>query len=175
MADNNSEARYHALDNLRAIMMWLGIVIHVCGPYLVRPVSNVPLRDATSTPWADLLGPTIHAFRMPVFFMMAGFLAAMLLERRGPTEFLKHRAMRLALPFAVFWPVIMGAMELAMGAFQHRSVHGTWGYLPAPLPGDGPRWSYTGHMWFLWMLFWFCVAVSLLARLPGAQIGRAHV
>ena len=45
MNDNNS-TRLHALDNLRAIMMWLGVVLHVACIHLLaenvqRPVGGV--------------------------------------------------------------------------------------------------------------------------------------
>jgi len=63
----------HVLDNLRATMMWLGIVLHVSVLYMSRP-SPLPWHDDQSSPLADLLVAVIHAFRMPLFFILAGFL-----------------------------------------------------------------------------------------------------
>ncbi len=157
--------RLHALDNLRAIMMWLGIVLHV-GMHYSRVRTAVPVRDDQSSAVADGLMAFIHAFRMPVFFIIAGFLGAMLLARRGPREFLRHRMKRLALPFAVFWPVIYVATALVMLAFLNRMVFGEWGLDEAAVPASVPRNPSTMHMWFLWMLIWFCVALALLARAP---------
>ena len=74
--------RLYALDNLRAAMMWLGIVLHVAVIYIAGP-SPLPWRDNQTTPTADLLMAFIHAFRMPVFFILAGFFVALLIERRG--------------------------------------------------------------------------------------------
>ncbi len=65
--------RLHALDNLRACMMWLGIVLHVCVNHLSAP-SMLPFKDREVTFVADSLLVFIHAFRMPVFFILAGFL-----------------------------------------------------------------------------------------------------
>ena len=62
--------RLHALDNLRATMMWLGIVLHVSVLYMSRP-SPLPWHDDQSSPLADLLVAVIHAFRMPLFFILA--------------------------------------------------------------------------------------------------------
>ena len=42
----------------------------------------------------------IHIFRMPIFFVMAGFFAAMLYLRRGPGGLAQNRATRIVVPFA---------------------------------------------------------------------------
>ena len=93
--------RLHALDNLRAVMMWLGIVLHVALNHLSQK-SPMPWRDPAQSPVADLVLIFIHSFRMPVFFILAGFLAAMMAEKYGYQVMLRKRARRLALPFAVF-------------------------------------------------------------------------
>jgi glucan biosynthesis protein C len=159
--------RYHGLDNLRAIMMWLGIVLHV-GMSYSEARTAVPVHDETHSMLADVALAFIHAFRMPVFFVIAGFLGAMLLERRGPRAFLVHRMKRLALPFAVFWPLLYVATGIAMLAFLNRMAFGRWGLSEAALPASVPREPLTMHLWFLWMLIWFCVATALLARAPRA-------
>lgn len=169
--DPHPADRLHALDNLRATMMWLGIVLHVAVIHLVSP-SPLPWHDDRSTPLADLLMAFIHAFRMPVFFILAGFFVALLVQRRGARGMLRHRLRRLALPFAVFWPVLYTACAVLALLFLHRMAHGTWGLdrsLLQPRPGvpEGPS---TMHLWFLWLLLWFCMlAVPLhwaLVRLP---------
>ena len=51
--------RLHALDNLRALMMWLGIVLHVAANHLTGPML-VPWRDAATMPWRPpLLQPAM--------------------------------------------------------------------------------------------------------------------
>ncbi|MES2973673.1 MAG: acyltransferase family protein [Pseudomonadota bacterium] len=160
--------RLHALDNLRGILMWLGIVLHVAAIYSLEP-SPVIWLDPQRTVIADLLMTSIHAFRMPAFFILAGFFAMMLAEARGPVGLLRHRLARLALPFALFWPFVWLATGLAVVPFVHQMVRGTWGMDPAVvLSLPFPRGPNTIHMWFLWMLLWFCVATSLLLRLPRA-------
>lgn len=166
-------ARLHALDNLRAILMWLGIVLHVVAIYGFEP-SPIIWRDEKRTVLADLLMAAIHAFRMPAFFILAGFFAMLLAKSRGPGGLLRHRLARLALPFAVFWPFLWAASGLAALAFLNRIALGHWGLdmavianLPVP---QGPN---TMHLWFLWMLLWFCVATSVLLRLPRARFTPA--
>jgi len=165
--------RLHALDNLRATMMWLGIVLHVAVIHLEGP-SPLPWHDDRSTPLADLLMAFIHAFRMPVFFILAGFFVALLVQRRGMQAMVRNRLQRLALPFAVFWPPIYAACALLALLFLHRMQRGTWGIDRSVLPQDAgvPQGPSTMHLWFLWMLLWFSLltvpAQWLLRRLPAA-------
>lgn len=164
--------RLHALDNLRACMMWLGIVLHVCAQHLVG-ASPLPWRDPARSPWADLLVALIHSFRMPVFFILAGFFAALLLQRRGPRGLLAHRFRRLALPFLLFWPPIAIGMLLLVMVYLNRVVHGSFGIdMALKPPPNGQPLVNTLHLWFLYLLWWFAVATAgggwLLQRLPRA-------
>lgn len=167
-----SDSRYHGLDNLRALMMWLGVVLHGVMVYS-QARTAVPLRDDQHSLVADLLVAFIHAFRMPVFFIVAGLLAAMLLQRRGVRQFLRHRMLRLALPFAVFWPFLWMATGLVVLAFLNRTAFGRWGLDMAAIPLGTPTGPSTVHLWFLWMLIWFCWATALLSRLPRAPLSVA--
>jgi glucan biosynthesis protein C len=168
----SSDQRLHALDNLRAIMMWLGIVLHAGAIYIVAEYSPLPWRDEQRTPLADLLMGFIHAFRMPVFFILAGYFACMLGASRGPAGLLRHRFKRLALPFVLFWPLLWVACGLAGLAFLNRMAFGEWGLSEAAAPAWVPRGPNTMHLWFLWLLFLFCAVTSLAMRLPGGAFAR---
>lgn len=169
-----STGRLHALDNLRALMMWLGIVLHVSVIHMVND-SPLPWHDDRSTRVADLLSAFIHTFRMPVFFILAGFFAAMLVQKRGVRGMVGNRLRRLGLPFAVFWPPVFAASAMLALLFVHRMVRGTWGLdasivPPRPNMPTGPT---TMHLWFLWMLLWFCLLAAPVLwvgrRLPAAS------
>jgi glucans biosynthesis protein C len=149
--------RLHSLDNLRAIMMWLGIVLHVSLNHIVGE-SPAPWRDPQTSLVADFLIAIIHAFRMPVFFVLGGYFVSMLISQRGSDGMLRHRLRRLALPFAVFWPIIFPAMGLVVLVYVHQMVRGSIGIdlSLAPKPPNGPLIN-TMHLWFLYMLMWFCV------------------
>lgn len=174
------EGRLHALDNLRALMMWLGIVIHGAMSYTARE-TPVPWRDEHRTLAADMVLAFIHAFRMPVFFVLAGFFVTMLLQSRGPRGMARHRLLRLGLPFALFWPVILVASSIAALALIHLIMRGTWGIdetllqqIPRnpdfePIP-TGPN---TMHMWFLWMLLWMSLATALVAHIVPSHYWEA--
>ena len=171
--------RLHALDNLRAVMMWLGIVLHVTMVYTVQPMP-VPWHDTQSSQGADVVVGIIHAFRMPAFFIVAGFFVALLMQSRGLPGMLKNRVLRLGAPFALLWPPLAVLTALCAMLFVHRVARGTWGVdeaLMVPVPGH-PKIN-TMHLWFIWMLLWFCVmtfAMAPLARLVSTpwrqRLGR---
>jgi len=87
--------RYHAFDALRGTMMLLGIALHAAVPYGAGAwfVHDGP-RNVTVSIFLIL----VHVFRMPVFFAMSGFFAALLLERLGPRGFIRHRVKRVVVP-----------------------------------------------------------------------------
>jgi len=158
--------RLHALDNLRALMMWLGIVLHVAVNHLTIE-SPLPWRDPKTSPAADLLVLFIHSFRMPVFFLLAGFFAALLVERRGANGMLKNRGLRLALPFAIFWPLLFAATTVLAMVYIHLTVRGVPGIDPTLTPARQPGGSpfNTMHLWFLYQLLWLCVLAWAAVRL----------
>ena len=65
--------------------------------------------DASRSIELSVLFFTLHIFRMTVFFVLAGFFARMLLERLGVGEFVRNRAKRIAMPLAMFWPIVLTA------------------------------------------------------------------
>lgn len=169
-------SRLHALDHLRATMMWLGIVLHASVLYMAMP-SPLPWHDDRSTPVADLLVAVIHAFRMPLFFMLAGFFVALLVQQRGLAGMAHHRLRRLSLPFAVFWPLLFAATAPLGLLFLHRMAHGTWGLDRSLLPRgpNVPQGPPTMHLWFLWMLLWLTLLTTPLwaaARALPAAFAR---
>lgn len=96
--------RLHSLDSLRAIMMLLGLVIHSAVTY-----GNIDwgpawvLKDPIAThAFNDYIVAIIHLFRMPIFFLVAGFFGAMLFYERKPLKMIKNRISRIVFPFIVF-------------------------------------------------------------------------
>jgi peptidoglycan/LPS O-acetylase OafA/YrhL len=173
-----SETRLHALDFLRAAMMLLGLVLHSALAYstFVRD-GTWAVHDPATSPFFDALVAFIHAFRMPVFFLMAGFFAALLRRRRGSRGMLVNRLRRVALPFALALvlvpPLVSAGVVYAAGgggaaALAEAARHVT--------SGAALRLSSLHHLWFLWyLLLFYAVALALLAllaRLPGGPDRR---
>lgn len=97
--------RFHGLDGVRATAMILGVFLHASMPYIHVgfPWAVVdPSRSISLT----LLIYAIHSFRMPAFFLIAGFFARLVFHRDGSSTFLRHRIKRILLPLVAGWLVL---------------------------------------------------------------------
>jgi glucans biosynthesis protein C len=168
--------RLHALDGLRAAALLLGVVLHAAMPYV--PGSGWMTQEAPSRT-LELLDYTIHLFRMPLFFMIAGFFGRMLLESRGLKGFLTDRSRRILVPLVAGLPLIMGVTGAAfmLGAFAAGQSPAM--AVPAAAAHPGGVSINLIHLWFLYYLLIFyaaalgvrgvCSSVSgLSVRLRGA-------
>jgi glucans biosynthesis protein C len=167
--------RYHALDALRAAMMLLGLVLHSAVNYTQAGIPVWRYQDPQTTVLADLGVFFIHLFRMPVFFVVAGFFAAMLWQRDGLRGFLANRAKRVLLPLAIFWPLLLPPI-VAGFSYASGRVTGVTDWTPLT-SGAFLRPPSLTHLWFLYDLLLFYVAAALLlpllARLPAGWCRRA--
>lgn len=177
MANSLQHGRVHALDNLRAAMMWLGVVLHVSVNHMAGP-AILPFKDRDVSQYADFTVFFIHTFRMPVFFVLAGFLAAMMVSKRGNATMVRNRLRRIALPFALFWPVLFVATVVLVFAFRHMMSTGSFGLSMADAPQRVPGRPLlnTMHMWFVYYLFLFCMlagAACALEKFIPARVASA--
>ncbi len=154
-------------------MMLLGLVLHSAVSYITVPVPEAWFyQDPQTSMLFDCLVFTIHLFRMPTFFVMAGFFAAFLYYREGVAGFLSHRARRVLLPLVVGWliiyPLTRAGFIFARGGGNASSVDAAMEWLTSTPYAD----PLLGHLWFLQFLFIFCLGacavVPLLGRLPDA-------
>ncbi len=151
----DASARSYALDNLRGVMMWLGIVLHVAVNHMVTP-TPLPWKDSETSSAADLILLLIHAFRMPVFFILAGFFVARMIEQRGHVGMLRNRLRRIGLPLLLFWPVLAILTGLLALMFVHLMQRGVVGLDPALMPQRAEGQPAIGrlHLWFMFDLLW---------------------
>ena len=90
--DQSGNERVYALDALRGIMMLLGLVLHAASTYSLKSEWGTwRSKDPDNNFSFLVLVEYIHAFRMPVFFVAAGFFGALLFYKKGPIALLKNR------------------------------------------------------------------------------------
>jgi peptidoglycan/LPS O-acetylase OafA/YrhL len=166
--------RYHSLDALRAAMMLLGLVLHSAVSYQVEPLYAVwPYKDRDTSMLFDLLF-VIHVFRMPVFFVAAGFFGALLLRRDGAIGFLRQRVRRVLMPLMIFWPIVFPAV--AAGFIY--AIGNAAGRVDMTLFTSGAflKTANLLHLWFLWdlMILYVIAAtiVTIVASMPQS-VSRA--
>ena len=153
--------RYHALDSLRAAMMFLGIYLHAVVAY--SPNGGWPYKQAELTRVLDWSISIIHVFRMPIFYAMAGFFAALLFARYGRRRAAWNRFMRIVVPFVVGWIVVWPLVMLLAGM----------GYYDLDIALDafakGAIWKYAGplHLWFLeYLIVLYALAAVAIMVVP---------
>ena len=166
--------RLHALDAVRAFALLLGIALHAAQPF----VPGLPWMT-TESPSNTLAGVwyTIHMFRMPLFFLIAGFFGRMMLERRGMAGFAKDRVRRILVPLVVGLPIVMlvTGIAYALGALSAGGdLSGLQALDPPPAPA---RQSWLAsihlmHLWFLYYLALFCAAALVVRSAWDAAFGR---
>ena len=85
--------------------MALGVVLHAPLAFITPEIweaVGVPWYKVPKTEdWVLMLLGWIHQWRMPVFFLLAGFFGLMILRRRGAPAFLGDRVVRLGLTLAL--------------------------------------------------------------------------
>ena len=180
--------RLHHLDALRAFAMLLGIVLHAALSF-----SDIPwtVNDIHRSGWFTLAFLVIHGFRMPLFFMLSGFLTAMLCQRRGVGGLIAQRRRRLLLPLAiscvtiipVTWFVVIWAKSRQVSEPVAEAVSaaateptGTALQVVEFLLFQFPVLQ---HVWFLWFLCLltggFAIAAVLLRGLPTFRVPECLV
>ena len=167
--------RYHGLDGLRGFAMMLGIVVHGSLPYFSRLLEFEfawPADDDQSL-LLFLVFDFIHAWRMPAFFLMAGFFAHLVLSRRSMRIFAMDRLKRIGLPLLLFGTVMAVLIpplwvygwtgEMSVDTFR-EVVRGT-----QDLGSSG---ELVAHLWFLYhllLMYAALLAIRLLARAGAAR------
>src|ERR1044071_8223814 len=104
-------SRHHYMDNLRALAMLAGVAFHAALAYsvLIHPVW--PLADAHPSRIVDVVAWFLPLFRMPLFFVISGFFAALLVGRGGMAGLFRNRLRRVLLPLVVFLPLVLFSMH----------------------------------------------------------------
>ncbi|MDQ3648629.1 MAG: acyltransferase [Actinomycetota bacterium] len=146
--------RLDHLDALRSGAMLVVVLWHVTVLWMFA----VPLSPGTMS--AIQWPMALSRWSLPLFFLMAGFFGAALLERWGERGFVADRLKRIALPLGVGLVTIVPLSDLVLDHFVPR-------FAGLPL---GPL-----HLWFLWYLLLFYAVGMAVLRLPGLAALRRSV
>ncbi|MEW9856929.1 acyltransferase family protein [Novosphingobium sp. M1R2S20] len=150
--------RQHFWDGLRALLMLLGIPYHVALTY--RPGKDFIVHSGEGVWGFAEVSQVIHLFRMPAFFLVAGYFASHLLRRRDPGEWLKGRYTRLGIPFLTCIVTLVPAMNLAceLSNMPWPQAIASWRHNSLTSGGYWVR-----HLWFIIVLLYFCTAAAAWA------------
>ncbi len=151
MGDSTTD-RLHYMDLLRGILMMLGVVLHTLAIYTVN--SDWKVSSTESTDYADPILNVIHLFRMPAFFIIAGYFSALVLVKQGAMPYVKSRFIRLGVPL-IFAGILLN-IPMALLINNGPSDIGWSQYI---LSG-----SWLGHLWFLGVLILYSSITAFLWR-----------
>ncbi len=159
-----ASAREHHWDSLRAFLMLLGIPYHAAMAYNARVVWDIQSPDKSE--FLTFVSGVFVTFRMPAFFIVAGYFAAMLLERKPPVSWLRSRLTRLGIPFltglALLAPLQIALIDLngaVTGAMPMATALDR-----AAQDVTHPGFSWIMHLWFLPALLAYSTLLVLLQQ-----------
>jgi len=152
--------RIYYLDCMRGFLMMLGVVLHAANVYGVRGTWEI--HDAAGVPAFDLLSDLIRLFRMPSFFIVAGFFASMSLTQRSASQFLAERACRLLPPFVCVF-CTLNVLQLWLQEGDSWFILSRDAFVWTRLPELLREGRVIQHLWFLIVLMWYCAATALFA------------
>lgn len=145
--------RIIGLEYLRVFATFLVVVLHAAIAYLVWKMPGLawPVHDTHPSVIVDVIFWAVQGFIMPVFFLMSGIAAALLLEKKSPKEFIDHRRKRLFYPL-LFGIVVILPLDLytwvlgwvSEGRYSFRKLQSL-----KVSPEDGVALFGLSHLWFL--------------------------
>ncbi|PSW21951.1 hypothetical protein C9I98_01420 [Photobacterium sanctipauli] len=138
MPGHSNIERFHYLDAMRAILMMLGVVIHSANVY--SPIQGWLIYNPETLYLAGLSADIITSFRMPAFFVVAGFFCYLTLTKYSATKFLKFRLKRIIIPFI--------ATAIILNSVQAFILFKT-GWLDTNIKNYVLNGEYISHLWFL--------------------------
>ena len=162
----------HYWDPLRALLMLLGIPYHAS--LLYSHALPWDIKDFETSPVLSALGAALVTFRMPAFFLVAGYFSIMVIGKKGKMRWLRQRFLRLGLPFIVavllLGPLQLFMLQLSGIAKGDITVTQMMESLPDLLQ---PSEQWIMHLWFLPALITYSVLLAgllyLLERPPLAE------
>lgn len=144
--------------------MWLGVVLHALIVYKATPEANWP-HDQSAYRFLDWLYDFIHIFRMPLFYLVSGFFAHLVITKYGILFFLKQRFKRIVIPFIIGLIVIV---PVSLLPFHFNRFYFQEHYIFQVAVKLSFRqmllWNGMAHLWFLYYLILFYILFCPLYR-----------
>lgn len=123
--------RYHGLDGVRATAMLLGVFYHLPIAMMAGGMAfGFGFGFGSGGSPKTSIDNWLHSFRMPLFFLISGFFANMMLAKYGWRRYLARRWWRIGAPLAVAF-VLLVTFRVVTNYFQPTGP----GLFAFPIPG----------------------------------------
>lgn len=140
------------MDSARALFMILGVFYH--SALIYDTTHHWRVNGIVLNYFFDYFSFFVHTFRMEGFYVVAGFFAAMLIEKKGTKKILKERLLRLGLPL-----LSIGFTFNYIMNYYSVNQHFDFQSLRYYLFGE-----WIGHLWFLGNLLLYIFLSVLLIK-----------
>jgi len=163
------QERYHGLDFVRAMAMILGVVIHTVSHFQADLNPGGGGGEYNGHEYNSFIGNAIHLFRMQLFFLLAGFFAEMIRNKRGINLLIYDRIKRIVIPVLLgllfmvpfIWAItgwsggsIYNNTYEGLGWFDRYKTAFLWGvFTDRSLLPLYDLW----HFWFVYFLMYFYI------------------
>ena len=168
--------RLHYMDSLRAVAMFLGLVLHGSIVFAQWNVDFCRVHDEPSA-FVRLFPELIHVFRMQLFFLVAGFFSMMVCQKRGIKSYAKNRFKRIFIPFILcvlfLQPWVAGIYFLDISQTGSTIVSQYFHFLLNPsyiIRESALTGNWFWHFWFMHLLIYF-IAAFLIGKLLINKLG----
>jgi hypothetical protein len=175
----NDPKRINFLDALKAFIILLVVFYHVLMAYIIYPIVPMFIHDrfihsiqnyyseGEKLFFLTLLLVVNAPTMMSIMFFIAGYFALAPLTKKGASQFLKDKSVRLGIPF------VLGTTVLApLAAYIAHLPRGTrvnyfaYWFLRFFKPEEFSQY----HFWFLGVLLLFFLVLSLIFLMVGDKI-----
>ena len=141
--------RFHGIDALRALAMLLGIVLHAALPYM--DIGDLWPSDSSNSDVIKVIFEVIHVWRMPLFFILAGFFANLVISKKSWKLWAQNRFLRIFLVAIIFVPVMSLTIPWIFEYGRTGKIFFHYSYEGQP-----------HHLWFLWHLIIIAIFAAIL-------------
>lgn len=167
--------RIIGFDALRAVMVILLFVVHSGVSFMHTNLEGQWFyQDNSTSIFFDGMVSFLHAFRLPIFFLLAGFLNVKTIYSENFKDYFSKKTKRILIPFLIVLLSITPLVNSLFALLNHQSSIFSLNIL-FPISPDNPIGLTTGYVWFLYYLFLFMIIHYLLSKLNLKNLSRLNL
>ena len=165
-----SNQRMYFLDNLKAFIILLMVVFHVGMGYTTWDLKWWTVNDIQKSKFFDWFILETDVYIMPIMFMIAGYFAPMVLDKKGVAVFWQDKLKRIVLPWLggvlfiapfISYSILFSRMDTPPNYFAFWQTD-----------FFGPYYQ-QAHFWFLGVLSLFFVILTVFHQLNPAYLKKS--
>jgi len=164
-----SNLRQHGLDNLRAFVIFLVLVLHASISYMAFAPQWWYVLDPKRSLFFTGLVLVIDVPIMLIMFFLAGYFAFGSLARRGPGRFMRDKLVRIGLPW-VFGVLVLAPPTSYLIYYSRRIPVSLWAYWAGDFWGKAFQQSVYWYLGVLLLLF--ALTALAFALIPAVAAWR---